>query len=327
MAEKDVTEKNLEAYNDVFADIVNVLLFDGKDIVKQDELADAAPNSMLKLENEIHEQERDIAKYWGKSKVRIAFYGFENQTAIDKDMPLRILSYEGAAYKAQLTGVDNAEDKAKRYPVVTLVLYFGIDRWNKYHSLKELVEVPAILQPYVNDYRINIREIAWLSDDEIASFKSDFRYVAEYFRAKRLNEDLKFDDKMPAHIDAILKLLTALSGDEKYTEVLRIEGGKPKTMCEVLDRMFKKKDIEIAELKKENADKDAKLADRDAKLADKDAKLADKDAKLADKDATIVSIIKAAMKSFDITAAEAMERLNIPEADRAALMANMQPGT
>ncbi len=30
MAEKDITEKMLEAYNDVFADIVNVLLFDGK---------------------------------------------------------------------------------------------------------------------------------------------------------------------------------------------------------------------------------------------------------------------------------------------------------
>ena len=29
MGEKDIAEKTLEAYNDVFADIVNVLLFDG----------------------------------------------------------------------------------------------------------------------------------------------------------------------------------------------------------------------------------------------------------------------------------------------------------
>lgn len=27
MGEKDITEKTLEAYNDVFADIINVLLF------------------------------------------------------------------------------------------------------------------------------------------------------------------------------------------------------------------------------------------------------------------------------------------------------------
>ena len=34
MAEKDIVEKTLEAYNDVFADIVNVLLFDGEKLIK-----------------------------------------------------------------------------------------------------------------------------------------------------------------------------------------------------------------------------------------------------------------------------------------------------
>ena len=35
MAEKDVAEKILESYNDVFSDIVNVLLFDGKEVVQR----------------------------------------------------------------------------------------------------------------------------------------------------------------------------------------------------------------------------------------------------------------------------------------------------
>ena len=30
MGSKDITEKTLEAYNDVFADIINVLLFNGE---------------------------------------------------------------------------------------------------------------------------------------------------------------------------------------------------------------------------------------------------------------------------------------------------------
>lgn len=38
MAEKDIAEKTLEAYNDVFADIINVLLFNGEPYVKEDEL-------------------------------------------------------------------------------------------------------------------------------------------------------------------------------------------------------------------------------------------------------------------------------------------------
>ena len=38
MAEKDITEKILADYNDVFADIVNVLLFDGRQVVSADDL-------------------------------------------------------------------------------------------------------------------------------------------------------------------------------------------------------------------------------------------------------------------------------------------------
>ena len=40
MAQKDLTEKNLEAYNDVFADIVNVLLFQGKRTIHAADLED-----------------------------------------------------------------------------------------------------------------------------------------------------------------------------------------------------------------------------------------------------------------------------------------------
>ena len=41
MAEKDKVQKTLESYNDVFADIVNVLLFDGKRIIDENDLTDA----------------------------------------------------------------------------------------------------------------------------------------------------------------------------------------------------------------------------------------------------------------------------------------------
>ena len=45
MGEKDISEKALLAYNDVFADIINVLLFNGKEVVKEDALEDAQPFS------------------------------------------------------------------------------------------------------------------------------------------------------------------------------------------------------------------------------------------------------------------------------------------
>ena len=41
MAEKDKVQKTLESYNDVFADIVNVLLFDGRQVVDEKDLTDS----------------------------------------------------------------------------------------------------------------------------------------------------------------------------------------------------------------------------------------------------------------------------------------------
>ena len=122
MGQKDISEKVLEDFDDVFADIVNVLLFDGQQIIYEEELSNAKDKSQYKADDSlIHEQERDVTKYWNKGKIRLALCGFENQMVIDKDMPFRVIGYDGASYRSQLLG-----EEKERYPVITLVLYFGI---------------------------------------------------------------------------------------------------------------------------------------------------------------------------------------------------------
>ncbi|MCR5605246.1 MAG: hypothetical protein K6F69_00315 [Treponema sp.] len=64
MAEKDIVEKSLESYNDVFADIVNGLLFNGQKIIKENELEAESEHSIYKADDKLHEQVRDVAKYW-----------------------------------------------------------------------------------------------------------------------------------------------------------------------------------------------------------------------------------------------------------------------
>ncbi|MCR5622495.1 MAG: hypothetical protein K6G18_11670 [Treponema sp.] len=94
MGGKDIAEKALEEYDDVFSDIVNVLLFGGEQLVKEDELTEAAPLSVYKDDGgRLREQERDISKFWKDGRIRICLYGLENQTDIDVDMPLRVISY------------------------------------------------------------------------------------------------------------------------------------------------------------------------------------------------------------------------------------------
>ena len=102
MGELDTTEKLFEDYNDVFADIVNVLLFDGKEYVTENSLLNTQDKSMYKSDGKIHQQERDVSKFWEKGNMKIAMYGLENQTANDNTMPLRVMAYDGATYKKEL---------------------------------------------------------------------------------------------------------------------------------------------------------------------------------------------------------------------------------
>ena len=67
---KDITEKLLFEKEDVFADILNVLLFDGEEIIQPQSLAPTGQRSQLKIANAIHEQERDVAKLWVRSEER-----------------------------------------------------------------------------------------------------------------------------------------------------------------------------------------------------------------------------------------------------------------
>ena len=251
MAEKDMTEKTLEAYNDVFADIANVLLFQGQNVISEKELEDAVPRSLYKADGKLHEQERDVAKYWKQGVVRIAFCGFENQTEADADMPLRVMSYDGAAYRAQLLREQKkkkgktrtkkaAARKVQRYPVITLVLYFGYKKhWDQPRKLVDCLSMPQGLEPYVNDYRINLFEIAYLSDEQVASFQSDFRIVADYFVQMRKNNNYVPSKDTITHVHELLQFMSVMTQDNRFEEAYNedvTEGGNA-TMCEFLDRI------------------------------------------------------------------------------------------
>ena len=217
---KDITQKMLERYNDVFADIVNVLLFNGKRIVDEDALIDTPADSALKIDGEIHSQDRDVAKYWKNSQINIALFGLENQTVPDKLMPMRVIGYDGAEYKKQVLEENRYK---KKYPVITLVLYMGYDRnWKYSNSLLDLLEVDDNLKPYVSDYRINVFEIAFLDREKIDLFKSDFRMLADYLYQMRTTDSYKGDESNVKHVDEILMLMSAMSGFKNIENIIKV---------------------------------------------------------------------------------------------------------
>ena len=217
---KDITQKMLERYNDVFADIVNVLLFNGKRIVDEDALTDTPVDSALKIDGEIHSQDRDVAKYWKNSQINIALFGLENQTVPDKLMPMRVIGYDGAEYKKQVLEENRYK---KKYPVITLVLYMGYERnWKYSNSLLDLLEVDDNLKPYVNDYKINVFEIAFLDREKIELFKSDFRMLADYLYQMRTTNSYKGDESNIKHVDEILMLMSAMSGFKNVENIIKV---------------------------------------------------------------------------------------------------------
>lgn len=165
--------------------------------------------------------------------MELAICGVENQTRIEKLMPLRVIGYDGAFYRSQLMA-----KRPKPMPVVTLVLYFGTDRkWTQPMSLKEVVDIPVGLENYVNDYRIHVVNVAWLPRETIEKFQSDFRVVANFFSEKRKKADyMPNDTQVIKHVDEALKLLSVMTGDDAYQEV--------KTMCDVAERLVNKGRLE-----------------------------------------------------------------------------------
>ena len=235
MGQKDITEKLLEDYNDVFADIVNVLLFRGNRIVKEESLKETKEKSQYKAEaGKLHEQERDVAKYWQDGNVLVAICGLENQTVEEKYMPLRVFSYDGASYRRQLL---SENDENPIVPVVSLVLHFGMKEWSSPHNLKGVIDIPKELEPYVNDYKANIFNIAFLDDETVQMFQSDFRIVADFFVQKRKNKDYVPDEHKIKHVDEMLKLLQVLTGDDRYNvKFSEAEKKEDIKMCDVMEK-------------------------------------------------------------------------------------------
>ena len=243
--EKDIAEKQLEDHNDIFADIMNVVFFKGEPVVREQELSDAGTRSVLKIDGTLHEQERDVAKFWKSGEVRVALCGFENQTKPDRDMVLRVIGYDGASYKQQVNAHISARRAKKKprpvYPALTVVLYFGEEQWTAPKSLRECfeVDIPPALDRFVQDYKIHVVEIARMTPAEAALFRSDFRIIADFLVQKRNTGEYTPSTQTIRHTNEVMEMFTAITGDQRFVEELARMSPEEKeglNMYDILDK-------------------------------------------------------------------------------------------
>ena len=101
-----------------------------------------------------------------------------------------------------------------------------------------MFSVPEELKEYINDYKINVFNIAYLSEEQVNMFTSDFKIVADYFVQKRKNGKYKPSSDVIRHVDAILKFMAVFTGDQRYfNEAIqkKMQTGGIRTMDKILD--------------------------------------------------------------------------------------------
>ena len=245
LGEKDILEKKLLMFNDVFADFVNGIMFDGKDVVKEDELVDLSGWSHYKGDDSKHRfQDRDVVKLWKKENVVISLIGIENQDIPDKNMVFRVLSYDGASYRTQLVEEESRKRKKNAsiegelqdiFPVITFVIYYGEEEWRHETTLHKRLNLASELKHYVSDYSINLIDLKKLSEDDINKFKKDFKLIADYMVKGSKHKADRIDLNHPEEVS---ELILRLTGEELPFEVECEEGGK--NMEKFFEPMFER---------------------------------------------------------------------------------------
>ena len=221
MRDKDTVTKIYMKNDAVFADAFNFYVYSGRPVIKPEDLTEldsnesaaifASNNSKGNKPDASVQRIRDVLKYAVIKRDKdtiLAVLGIENQSDINYAMPVKNLIYDGLHYGRQVNmavaihKADKSHTGSSDYlsgfhkedrltPIVTLVLYFGVDKWDGAKSIHEMMDVsdPELLK-YVQDYRINLIEPYSIEPDELDKFSTSLREVLGYIKYSNDKEKL-----------------------------------------------------------------------------------------------------------------------------------------
>lgn len=198
MGKTDGYESEMLDNNELFADLVNGILFQGKRIIKGSDLKELDSELLSMERGQNRKIIRDKAKLW-KNTI-FAVIAVENQNYIDYRMVTRVMLAESMEYDRQWRKLHNIhkqkhdlkgmneflsgiKEKEKFYPVVTIVVYYGEKPWNGPRCLYEQLEFgdkEKLLKPYICNYTINIFD--YHDFDKFDCFQTELQCLFEILR-------------------------------------------------------------------------------------------------------------------------------------------------
>ncbi len=229
-----------------FADLVNGVLYGGRQLVKPEELQEL-DTELVSIRGDGKKTVRDKIRLW--KGLAIAVISLENQNYIDYRMVIRNMLTESMAYEKQckrleqkhrgekglgsdafLSGMKKGE---KLFPVITIVVYYGAGKpWDGERELYGLLEMEGredYIKPYVTNYKLNLFDIN--EYDSFGQFRTELESLFEFLRysgeKELLEEKLEQNRERYAHLDEdtvqLLSKLANVEGLERIQE--REEGG------------------------------------------------------------------------------------------------------
>ena len=208
MGKPDAVTKEYVSRCEIFADIFNQFLYDGKQVIVPEKLKERDTTEIaLPFGNSSDgavQKYRDVLKILQVMEDDHAIYvilGTELQMNIHYAMPVKDMLYNAINYAGQVSSVGRNHRREvkkalsadeylsgftgsdKLLPVITLTIYFGSKKWDGPTSLHQMFDQSnRFLLRFVPDYKINLMTPEHLTEEELDKFHTEFRNVMKFIK-------------------------------------------------------------------------------------------------------------------------------------------------
>lgn len=238
--------------NQRYADLINGVGCDGKQIVKADDLQEADSNAK--------DKSRDLLRKIAFG-TNFAIVGIENQEEMDYEIPFRVMHYDVSSYQKQISAIGkevraNPEGleageymygfrkESRLNPLITFILYGGRAPWDgatSLHGILDFTNMPEELKDKVPDYKINVIDIRRFENTDV--FQTDVKQVFDFIRysedKNKLLELVESDEYYSVMEEDAFDLVTKYTNSKELVQVkeYKLEGGKQNVCKAIRDLM------------------------------------------------------------------------------------------
>lgn len=198
-----------------FADLFNGVLFDGKEVVRPEDLEPLDREADVLVTDKRGKTKgvqryRDVVKRWKKGAA-LAILACESQKKVHYAMPVRNMLYDSLSYAGQIRemwkqrsgGKEEGpsfltqEEYLSRFrkgdricPVITIVFYYDLREWDGATDLYEMfqIEETEVWRKFLPNHRINLVDAGNVQDLKV--FRSDLQQIFGMLKCRGRGEEL-----------------------------------------------------------------------------------------------------------------------------------------